>query len=399
MEQDTPRYFYVDWLRVVAFAILIAFHSAVAFFPDQKWLIESPQGSQLLSDIMDQPGAWRLALLFFISGMGTYFAFARKDEISFLKERLQRLLLPLLFSMCVLLVPQVWYERRYEEGYDGSLLQFWVERYFTEGIYPVGNFTWAHMWFVGYLCVMTVGLLPFFVLAKSAYYEKIRAFVRFLLSTPAIYLLFLLPLFFNLALAPYFPRQTNALYNDESWFLTWASWFGIGYFFAKEHKVAIDYVIRMRWLSLTAGIALTVYMYLAAWTPVGTPIGSYDEMTPIFRYCLMMLAWVSILAMVGFFAVHCNRPSRFLAWANNGVFPVYIIHQTIVVAALYYLLPLQQGVWPTFAEVAVITLVGSVLFYELVRRLPPSLRPLVGLPVHEKSRTGTSNAPQGRPAV
>lgn len=399
MQTQPRRYHYVDWLRVIAFLILIIFHSAVAFFPNQKWLIESPQGSQPLSDILDQPGAWRLALLFFVSGMGTYFAFAGKDAAQFMKERLNRLLLPLLFSMCVLLVPQVWYERRFEDGYDGSLLTFWLERYFTEGIYPSGQITWAHMWFVGYLCAMTIGLLPFFMLAKTGHYDKVRNSVRLLFSTPAIYLLFLLPLFFNLALSPYFPRQTNALYNDEGWFLTWAAWFGIGYFFAREHAVAGAYVIRMRWVSLSACVLLSIFLYLTAWTPVIGPIGDYEDLTSTFRIFLMMLAWTSILTLVGFFAAHFNRSNRFLSWANTGVFPVYIIHQTIVVAALFYLLPLRQNVWLAFSEVALITLVGSILFYEMARRLPSAFRPLFGLPAHSKESKTISDTPQGSPVL
>ena len=34
--QSKERLYYVDWLRVIAFALLIAYHSSVAFFPDMK---------------------------------------------------------------------------------------------------------------------------------------------------------------------------------------------------------------------------------------------------------------------------------------------------------------------------------------------------------------------------
>ncbi|WP_204306937.1 hypothetical protein, partial [Klebsiella aerogenes] len=63
---------------------------------------------------------------------------------------------------CVIIVPQVWYERLSDGRFQGSLLEFWVLRYFTEGKYPTGNFSWAHMWFVAYLLVMTVICTPIF---------------------------------------------------------------------------------------------------------------------------------------------------------------------------------------------------------------------------------------------
>ena len=39
------RLYYIDFLRVSAFMLLIAYHASVAFFPDMKWLIEAPEGS------------------------------------------------------------------------------------------------------------------------------------------------------------------------------------------------------------------------------------------------------------------------------------------------------------------------------------------------------------------
>ena len=59
--QPTERLYYVDGLRVFAFAILIAYHSSVAFFPDMKWLISSAEGSEALSLAMKYPRGWRLA--------------------------------------------------------------------------------------------------------------------------------------------------------------------------------------------------------------------------------------------------------------------------------------------------------------------------------------------------
>jgi hypothetical protein len=93
----------------------------------------------------------------------------------------------------------------------------------------------------------------------------------------------------------------------------------------------------------------------------------------------MSFAWAMILALVGYFALYLNRPAAFLAWANNGVFAFYIIHQTIVVAALYYVLPWQTGMWPKYLVVLSATVIGSVLFYEFARRLPTPLQPLFGV--------------------
>ena len=88
----------LDWLRVILFGLLIWFHLGVFtfwLFPDE----EVPLSVLFVVDVMHQ---WRLAALFLISGMGTAFAFRRRDVKTFLNERLVRLGAPLPFrDLCV----------------------------------------------------------------------------------------------------------------------------------------------------------------------------------------------------------------------------------------------------------------------------------------------------------
>ncbi|WP_367716292.1 acyltransferase [Nitratireductor sp. GISD-1A_MAKvit] len=379
------RLYYIDFLRVCAFMLLIAYHASVAFFPDMKWLIEAPEGSATLSLIMKFPRAWRLALLFFVSGMGTWFVYRRSHDLGFLKGRFMRLFPPLIFAMCVIIVPQVWYERMYENGYEGSFLTFWLTRYFTEGKYPEGNFTWAHMWFVAYLLVMTVVCYPVFRLIDQPFMKPVTDWFQRVAGSSWVYLLFLLPLVLNLVLSPFFPRQTNALYNDGAWFAVWASWFGLGFLFARYHQALIGTVVGLRWHSAGLAAGLTAALYLFSWTGAGGVfIGNYETMTPLFKMLLMALAWTMILALCGFTAKYMNAPSSVVSWLNRKVFPLYIVHQTVVVAALYYVLPLGLGVWAEYGLVLMATFAGSFLFAMAVELLPGRTGLLVGLPPRGK---------------
>ena len=390
--QSDSRLYYVDWLRVSAFAMLILYHSSVAFFPDMSWLLKSAETSETLSLVMDFPRAWRLALLFFVSGMGTWFAFRSSEGLGFLKERFLRLFVPLIFAMCVIVVPQVWFERRAEDGYDGSLISFWLTRYFSEGKYPDGNFTWAHMWFVGYLIVMSFVCYPVFRLIGHPAMRPLTAWFERVARSDWIYLFFLLPLVLNLALTPFFPRQTNALYNDGAWFAAWASWFGLGFLVARHHAAVIGAIVERRFVSAAMSLTLTAYLYVYAWTDAGRVfIGDYDQMTPLFKILLFALAWSTILACVGFAALHLNRKSATLAWLNRKIFPLYIVHQTIIVAALFYVLPLDAGVWTKFLAVFAVTVAGSLVFAMLAEMLPGLLKPLVGL--QDRSRRASAGKP------
>jgi len=387
------RLHYVDALRVAAFAILIVYHCSVAFFPDLKWLIKSTETSATLSLVMDFPRSWRLPLLFFVSGMGTWFAYRACGGRNFITERVKRLGLPLIFAMCVLVVPQVWYERMYEDGYTGSLLTFWVERYFSEGKYPTGNFTWAHVWFVGYLLTITVVLLPLMRLVAGNRLRGTMEVFEKLAATPAIYLLFLLPLLPNLALSPIFPRETNALYNDGAWFASWTCWFALGFLVARHHKAVIGSLVERRGFSLWLAAMLTVFLYRFCWIPgEASAIGSYEKTSVLYKTLQFALAWTMILALVGYGARYLNRPSAVIAWLNHKVFPLYLIHQTVVVAALYYVLPVEAALWAKVSMVIAATITGSMLFAVAADHLPWPFRILFGFAGQPPEKRGATVA-------
>jgi len=397
----TGRLHYVDWLRVLAFGLLILYHCSVAFFPDMSWLVKSPQTSQMLSWTMDFPRAWRLALLFFVSGMGTWFAFRSAPGLSFLRDRTLRLLVPLLFAMAVVVVPQVWIERVMEEGYRGSLMTFWIERYFTEGKYPAGNITWAHMWFVAYLLVMAVGLFPVFRFLQSPRGEALSRAFAAVVRSPFVFLLFLLPLALNLALSPVFPRQTNALYNDGAWFAVWASWFGFGFLVARHHAEIIGSVVARRWTSAALAAGLTAALYAFCFLPpadAAGSLGSWENQTPAFKALDFALAWTMILTAIGFAARHLDRRSAALAWLNGKVFALYIVHQTVIVWALYHVLPIEAGAWAKFGLVVAVTTGLSLAIAVAAERLPWPLRLAFGFADRPAAPRGVSTDRVGRPA-
>src|SRR5512140_3573634 len=105
-----PREYGLDWLRVGAFAILIAYHAGMYFVP-WPWLVKNPRTYPGLVGPMIFFNLWRLPLLFFISGAGTWFNLQRRSPGSFVWERLGRLMLPLLFGMLVVVPPQTYVQR------------------------------------------------------------------------------------------------------------------------------------------------------------------------------------------------------------------------------------------------------------------------------------------------
>ena len=161
----TDRRADLDWLRVSAFALLILYHSGMAW-SGWTWHLTSPDSIDWLREAMRFLNRWRMPLIFVVSGAAIMLALGTRSPAVFARDRVRRLLLPLAFGMVVLVPPQVYLERLYSGQFTGSFSQ-WLPQAFT-GVYPAGNMSWHHLWFLAYVLVLTFVLLPYFLWARSA---------------------------------------------------------------------------------------------------------------------------------------------------------------------------------------------------------------------------------------
>ena len=146
----SSRRYDLDWVRVLAFLIVIYFHAAIIFIDGGLPLIQNNEVSPSLDVFVTISSQFRIALLFFVSGVGVAFARRRRNPAEFIRERSLRLLPPFLFGILMVVPPMVYTEKLFLGQFDGSYLEFYPT-FFTEGIYPKGNLSWHHFWFVAYL--------------------------------------------------------------------------------------------------------------------------------------------------------------------------------------------------------------------------------------------------------
>ena len=90
-----------------------------------------------------------------------------------------------------------------------------------------------------------------------------------------------------------------------------------------------------------------------------------------------VMAW--LFAIIGFAHRHLIRRPAFLAEATEAVYPFYLIHQTVTVVAVYWLL--KMGVPPVagFIMAVVATFAGTWLIYAGLVRPWRGIRPLFGM--------------------
>ena len=103
---NTERRYDIDWLRVISIGLLLIYHIAIIF---QPWavFIGFMRSNELMEGLwypMTLLNVWRIPLLFFVSGMGVFFAMQKRNPKQLLLERGKRILLPYLFGI-VAVVP------------------------------------------------------------------------------------------------------------------------------------------------------------------------------------------------------------------------------------------------------------------------------------------------------
>src|SRR6187551_1042544 len=208
------RIYFLDWLRVLAFSLLVFYHTGLIFV-DWGFHIQNDHFSEWLKLPMLFVNQWRLPLLFFVSGAGIYFALGTRSAGVFAKERLLRIFIPLVFGMFVVIPPQVYYEWLHHETFTGSYLDFYP-LYFS-------NITWNHLWFLTYLFVYSLVALPLFLYLRSERAAPIIASLSSFFVKGQSLLLFSIPLLLvEILLRDQWPDNRNLVtdwYNFTFYFL------------------------------------------------------------------------------------------------------------------------------------------------------------------------------------
>jgi surface polysaccharide O-acyltransferase-like enzyme len=364
----------LDWLRVLAFGLLIAYHAGMAW-SGWSWHLTSSDSIDWLREGMRFVNRWRMPLLFMVSGAAIALALGSRSPGSFTFDRVRRLLVPLVFGMVVIVPPQIYLERLYRGQFTGSFLD-WLPQAFQGGPYPNGNVSWHHLWFLAYVLVLTFVLLPYFLWARSergqATLEKAGHFAaRFGLQW-----LMVLPLGASLLWLAPVSYNTNGLIGD---------WHGLVYYgalllygaFLFSSPALLAALNRQRWLSCAIGVAAYATLYAVFIDGAVRPVIA-DGARPAYALvsALNTMAW--LFAIVGFANRHLTRRPAFLSEATEAVYPFYILHQTVTVIAVYWLLQIGAPPVAGFILAVLATFMATSAIYFGLRPVW-FLRPLFGL--------------------
>jgi peptidoglycan/LPS O-acetylase OafA/YrhL len=368
------RHYGLDWLRIGAFALLIPYHIGMYFAPG-NWVVHSAVPVDWLAWPLGLVRPWRLCLLFLVSGYASRALLGKLGSLgAFARSRSLRLLLPLAFGMVVIVAPQTWVRLR-ETGYAGSFACF----FFRDRGSVTGADHWTlveHLWFLDYLWAYTMALIAAMLWLPAGLKARFAALPNWLaLGQRAL----LAPLAFvvlaRLSILFVIP-QGGWLLTDWHGHVGYLPPFLFGFALAGAPALwpALARTVRPAlMLSLACGIVL---LWADATWPDGATPGHLATAGIVAASAAM--GWAMPLALAAAAERWLRRDHPLRATAAEAVFPLYLVHQTIIVVVGWWLRPIGLGFAIAFPILLAATVGGGIGFY-LIGREIGWLRPLIGL--------------------
>jgi len=289
---------------------------------------------------------WRIPFLFYVSGMGVYFAIRKRSWKELLLERSTRILIPFVFGT-VAIVP----------------LHFLVfQEYYN---LPLGYYAHsAHLWFLGNIFAYVLILLPLFFYLKKTEGGRFNKGLSYFMSYPIG----------PLSISAFFILETTMVRPQifEMYAQTWHGFFlGLlafffGFLFVYSGTTFWQTVLKWRCLYMGMAVALYIIRLIV-----------FELKSPGYLMAVESNCW--IFAVFGFGYKYLNKPGSTLNYLSQAAYPVYIIHMVVLYAGAMIILPLDLPVLLKFISIIVFTGTVCLLIYEFIIRRIGFLRPLFGL--------------------
>lgn len=220
---------------------------------------------------------------------------------------------------------------------------------FTSGSYPQGNLSWHHLWYIPYIWTYSIISLPLFVWLRSKSGRLVlERFLGWIEKPWVLFLLFVPAALSDSFLRPLWPGDANNLVGDWANFTHKLTFFVTGFVLASGTKVYDAIAVHRRWF-LICGIGA-----LGILQPIWSSSWHFFRIPPVaYRFLFNFHIWMWILAVLGYGRRYLSFNHPFLRYANEAVYPFYILHQTVIIILAYYLVYVNWSISVKFPVVAV----------------------------------------------
>jgi glucan biosynthesis protein C len=394
---QTGRLYYLDWLRVMAILTVFLFHCAKIFDYHTTDVFNAFR-SPVLSAFREFNFLWLMPLFFAVSGAAVFFSLKPRRAWPFAKARITRLLIPLVIVGTFLINPLYIYAVPLFTGQAGGGFFEWYPKFF-DGMWGFGgNFVLlghgTHLWYLEYLFIFSLILLPFFLRSKRRIAGGLKRISNHFEKPWALFMLFL-PI--SAAGAGFELIGLGGIRIAGGWDpLSYLLFFSYGYMIFSNGRI-LEIVHRYGPMFLGGAVILTALH-------VDTHFGFNLIIPSITRHDMMaggalrplnhpgwvavqafrgLVGWCWIIGLLGTGSRLLNFNNEILSHANEAVLPFYILHHSVILLVGAYIVHLGRGIGTKFFMIAAVSMAIIMAVYELLVRRINVFRFLFGMKSRE----------------
>jgi surface polysaccharide O-acyltransferase-like enzyme len=391
------RWYWLDWLRVLAMGTIFLFHSSRPFDISAPWHVMNSTwdlGFTLFDSFIS---GWIMPLFFVISGIAVYSSLARRSASEFARDRLERLIIPFIFGLLFVLPVNVYYDAVFHGYFVGDFVSFYLGPYFTKAFPFSVNFSptyfadsnqGVYLWYLFWLFIFSIVTVHFFKwLVREGNLNKFSKLHAVCNRRGGILLLAVPVILVNIAAVPPFFVFPSGY---GGWKLpTYLVLFITAYVIATNPRFE-EAIEKNRLPTLLLGILTSLLILAVTAVTVGKPTGSgsgsgIDAYYVVVSTVWALNGWCWVTAIIGFGRKHLSFNHKYLKVSNELVLPFYILHQSVIVAVAFYVVSLDLIVIEKYLLVLLASFpIIAVLIYPISKI--NVLRFLFGMRMKNRSR-------------
>jgi peptidoglycan/LPS O-acetylase OafA/YrhL len=354
----------LDSLKIAMCAAVILLHAMMIFAAEPIYHMKSALVSPTASVLSEFLRIVTMAVFFVLAGWAAVVSLRKRGPGRFAHERVTRLLVPLVFGTVLFgsIIKYIELSDGRDIGVRGfrlvAPLQIGFLEFFPENLVRLKLMSWSHLWFLFYLLLMSILLLPLLVrLARVTPRTAVPAALAVYL--PALPMAALLAAFNGHW--PYLPNFVTDGTNFCYYALCFAMGAGIAAWPGFEKRL---YTEAPRLLALM--VVAFIGVILCGESTAG-------------RVFVGLTAWCAIGAALGFVARIKPAATPLIEYLSEATLPVYIVHHVFVLLIGIVVLPLGLSVWFTITLIWLsATAISLASYHWLIRPWPP-MRWLMGM--------------------
>ena len=355
------RKYFIDNIRWLCILMLFPYHIFRIYNSFMESFYVEGQDVIPTTGFIVATSPWFMPLLFVLAGISSAYALNAKTNKEYIKERVCKLLIPLVAGLILVVPAQTYFAERFHNGYTGGFFYQYI-LFFTGPTDLTGyrgGFTPAHLWFILYLFVISMAALPIMTTYKNSKRKP----------APERMPLWILPLLFI------FPLIMTPVLNFGGLSVgTYFAFFLLGYFILSSDAIVYK-LSRLRLPMSVISTALMV-MFVGLWL---LSLHGIYELPSIAVYLLSAFyGWFAILTILGLGNHYLNFRNKGTDYLSASSFPVYIFHQTWIIVVAYYILSAIENIPLQMILILVISFLITYATYELCKRIP-GIRFLFGI--------------------